>query len=327
MNKRRKLVFALGAGAFVAPLGSFAQQPVKIARIGWLGSNSAAASATRVDALRAGLRELGYVEGKNLVIEYRWAEDKYDRLPELAAELVGLKVDLIVTHGTPGTRAAKQATTAIPIVMAVSGDAVKTGLIASLARPGGNITGTSYFSPELNAKQLELLKDALPRIRRVAVLFNSGNAANATALEAMKGTARSLKLELQPIDVRSPADFNGAFSEMSKRSVNAVAIVDDPILISNAGVLASLAASHRIPAIGFSAFADSGGLMGYGVNFPALFRRAAVFADKILKGAKPADIPVEQPTLFELIVNLKTAKALGIKIPQTLLQRADKIIE
>ena len=245
----------------------------------------------------------------------------------MAAELVGLKVELIVAHGTPGTRTAKQATTTIPIVMAVSGDAVATGLIASLARPGGNVTGTSYFSPELNAKQLEWLRDCLPRIRRVAVLFNSANAANAISFQAMQVTARSLKLELQPFDVRSPSAFTNAFSEMSKRRVDALAIIDDPMIIANAGEVASLAAKYRIPASGFSAFAQVGGLMGYGVNFPALFGRAAVFIDKILKGTKPADLPTEQPTKFELIVNMKTAKSLGIKIPQSLLISATKVIE
>ncbi len=328
MINRRKLIIALGAGALAAPLAAFAQLPAaRMHRIGFLGSASAATYARQLEGLRAGLRELGYVEGKNLVIEFRWAEGNYDRLPELAAELVGLKVDLIVTHGTPGTRAAKQVTTTIPIVMAVSGDAVTTGLVASFARPGGNITGSSHFSPELNAKQLELLKDALPRIRRVAVLFNSGNAVNATALQAMEVTAKSLKLELQPFDVRSPGDFNSAFAEMSKRRVEAVAIVDDPMLIANAGAIASLAAKHRIPSIGFSALAEAGGLMAYGVNFPELFRRAALFVDKILKGAKPSDIPVEQPTKFDMIVNMKTAKALGIKIPNSILVRTDKVIK
>jgi putative ABC transport system substrate-binding protein len=327
MNNRRKLIVGLGAGALAAPLACFAQQPVKIARIGFLGSSSAAGTATRVDALRAGLRDLGYVEGKNLVIEFRWAEDNYDRLSELAAELVRLNVELIVTHGTPGTRSAKQATTTIPIVMAVSGDAVGTGLIASLARPGGNITGTSFFSPEINAKQLEWLRECLPRIRRVAVLFNAGNSENAIVFQAMQVTARSLKLELQPFGVRSPSAFANAFSEMSKRRVDGLAIIDDGMIIANAGALASLAAKHRIPASGFSAFAELGGLLGYGVNFPALFGRAAVFVDKILKGAKPADLPTVQPTKFELIVNMKTAKVLGISIPQSLLISATRVIE
>ncbi|MSQ72351.1 MAG: ABC transporter substrate-binding protein, partial [Betaproteobacteria bacterium] len=319
MNKRRKLVMALGAGALTAPFGSFAQQPTpRMHRIGFLGSATAAGTATRVDGLRAGLRDLGYVEGRNLIIDYRWAEDNYDRLRELVTDLVALKVDLIVTHGTPGTRVAKQTTT-LPIVMAVSGDAVGTGLIASLARPGGNITGTSYLYPELSGKQLELLKEGLPRIRRVAVLFNSDNASNETALQSMQVTARSLKLELQSFDVRSPGEFSNAFSEMKKRGVEAVAIIDDPMIIANAKAAGSLVAKHRLPAIGFGALAENGGLMSYGVNFPALFRRAAVFVDKILKGARPADLPVEQPTTFELIINMKAAKLLGIKIPQSLL--------
>jgi putative ABC transport system substrate-binding protein len=327
MIRRRKLLVALGAGALAAPFGVFAQQPAKVARIGFLGSGSAASTATRVDALRAGLRELGYVEGTNLLFEFRWADGNYDRLPGLAAELVNLKVDLIVTHGTPGARAAKQATAAIPIIMATTGDAVATGLIASLARPGGNITGSSYFSPELNAKQLELLKEALPRIRRVAVLFNSDNAVKVTMFQAMEATARALKLEMQKFDVRGPGDFNGAFAGMKKRGVDAVAVVDDPMIIANAAAVASLAGKHRLPSIGFSAFAEGGGLMAYGVNFPALFRRAATFADKILKGAKPGDIPVEQPTRFEMIINMKTAKALGVKFPNSILVQATRVIE
>ena len=327
MNKRRKLVMALGAGALTAPFGSFAQQPTpRMHRIGFLGSATAAGTATRVDGLRAGLRDLGYVEGRNLIIDYRWAEDNYDRLRELVTDLVALKVDLIVTHGTPGTRVAKQTTT-LPIVMAVSGDAVGTGLIASLARPGGNITGTSYLYPELSGKQLELLKEGLPRIRRVAVLFNSDNASNETALQSMQVTARSLKLELQSFDVRSPGEFSNAFSEMKKRGVEAVAIIDDPMIIANAKAAGSLVAKHRLPAIGFGALAENGGLMSYGVNFPALFRRAAVFVDKILKGARPADLPVEQPTTFELIINMKAAKLLGIKIPQSLLISSTRVIE
>jgi putative ABC transport system substrate-binding protein len=317
----------LGAGVLFSPFTLHAQPKPKIARIGFLGSNAASTLAVRLDALRAGLRELGYEEGKNLVIEFRWADDKYDRLAELAAELVKLNVDLIVTHGTPGTRAVKHATSTIPIVMLTSGDAVTAGLIASLARPGGNITGTSYLSPELNAKQLELLKEAMPRIRRVAVLFNSGNVTNATSRRAMEATARSFKLELQPFEASSPGAFDGVFSEMIKRRVDAVAIVDDPVFTANAGAITNLATKHRLPSIGFSAIAETGGLMAYGVNFPALFRRGATFIDKILKGAKPADIPVEQPTQFEVIVNLKAATALGIKIPNSILVQATKVIE
>ena len=329
MNNRRKLMVALGAGALAAPFRSFAQQPAaKMHRIGFLGPTSAAGIPGRLEGLRAGLRDLGYVEGKNLVIEFRWAEGKYDRLPELAAELVRLNVELIVTYATPGSRAAKQATTTIPIVMASVGDAVAAGLVTSLARPGGNITGSTVFSPELSAKRLELLKEVFPRAKRVAVLTNLDNdALNRQILQAMTATAKSLKVEFQQFEVRSPNEFEKTFATMSRQRVDAVAITEDTLFSSNAEAATSLAARHKIPSIGGVELAEAGSLLGYGVNFPAIFRRAAVFVDKILKGARPGDLPVERATTFELVINLKTAKALGVKVPQTLLQRADKVIE
>ena len=326
MNKRREFLIAGGAGLCTLGAPSFAQQPpVGIPRIGYLGVVTAAAHARQVEALRAGLRDLGYVEGKNLVIEFRWAEGKTDRLPELAAELVRLKVDVIVTHQHSGTLAAKQATTTIPIVIAVVGDAVATGLVASLARPGGNLTGSSFFSPELNAKRLELLKDVFPRIRRVAVLWKSDGAG--LSLPAMEAAAGPLKVELQKFGVRSRDEFEAAFAAMSKHRVEAVAIVEDTITIPNAAAAASLAAKHRRPSVGFIEVAETGGLMGYGVHFPAMFRRSAVFVDKIVKGANPGDLPIERATTFELVINSKAAKALGITIPQSILVRADRVIE
>ena len=327
MITRRRVVLALGAGA-LAPFASFAQQPpAKVFRIGFLGLASASRWASRVEALRSGLRDLGYVEGKNIVIEYRWAEGKNDRLPELAAELVRLRVDVLVTHSTPGSLAAKRATTTIPIVMVHSGDAVATGIVASLARPGGNLTGMIFFSPEINAKTLELIKDALPRTKRVAVLLNSDNPINGPVLQAMERTAKSLKVELQLFEVRGPNDFNGAFSVMPKKRIDAVIVQEDPIFIVNAKEVADLAAKHRLPSAGFKEFAEAGGMIGYGVNFLDLYRRAAYFVDKILKGAKPGDIPIERATRFELVVNMKTAKALGIKLPNSILLRPDKVIE
>jgi putative ABC transport system substrate-binding protein len=327
MNNRRKLLVALGAGALAAPLTSFAQQKGKIWRIGFLGTASASGFARRVDALRAGLRDLGYVEGKNLAIEYRWAEEKYDRLPELAAELVRLKVDVIVTHGVP-TRAAKAATTTIPIVMATSADPVAIGLVASLARPGGNVTGMAGFGPEGSAKRLELLKDALPRTRQVAVLLNPDNPGNIRlALPAMEATAKSLKLELQPFPVRGSGEFESAFAAMAKRRVDAVVTTEDGVFIVNAGAIANLAAKTRLPSVGFIEFSEAGGLMAYGANRRELWRRAAYFVDRILKGAKPADLPVEQATRFETVLNQKTAKALGLQFPQAVLARADRVIE
>ena len=328
MIARRRLVIALGASALAAPLAPFAQQqPAKIPRIGFLGATTAAGIANRLEGLRAGLRELGYVEGNTIFIDYRWAEGKYDRLPDLADELVRLKVDILVTYGTPGTLAAKRTTTTIPIVMATSGDAVGTGLVASLARPGGNITGSSFFSPELMAKRLALLKEAVPRITRVAVLVNPDNPAIGQELQAMQTTATSLKVDLQQFEVRGPNEFDGAFARMANRRIDAVVIEEDSMLVANARAIADLAAKQRLPSSGFLELAEAGGLMAYGVTLPELFRRAATFVDKILKGAKPGDIPVEQPTKFEMVVNMKTAKALGIKIPQTILVRATKVIE
>ena len=327
MSTRRRLLLAIGAGALAVPLGLFAQQPVKVYRIGFLGAESASTWASQVDALRAGLRDLGYVEGKNIVIEFRWAEGKYERLPDLAAELVRLKVDVLVTHGTPGTLAAKQATTTIPIVMATSGDAVATGLVAGLARPGGNITGSTVFGAELLAKRLELLKEAFPRTRQVAALLNPVNAVQGLSFQAAEITARSLKVELRKFEVRRPDEFDGAFAAMVKKHVDAVAITQDSMLVSNAGAIAELATNKRIPSVGYPAFAEAGGLIGYGVNIPEMYRRAAYFVDRILKGAKPSNLPVDRPTRFEMVINMKTAKALGIKIPNSILVRADRVIE
>jgi putative tryptophan/tyrosine transport system substrate-binding protein len=326
--RRREFITLLGGAAVAWPLAVGAQQTAdKVHRIGLLSSVTAAGYARQLEALRQGLRELGYIEGKNLVIEYRWAEGKYDRLAELAAELVRLKVNLIVTHGTPGSRAAKQATTTIPIVIAVSGDAVATGLVQSVARPGGNITGATFFFPELNAKRLEILKEGVPHISRVGVLLNPSNPATLLAFKAMEVAAASLNLELHRFEVRGPDEFASAFSAMVERRVEAVEIIDDPMLIANAPWIADFAMRSRLPAIGFKEFVEGGGLMAYAVDFPAIWRRAAIFIDKILKGANPADLPVEQATKFELIVNLKTAKALGITIPPAILLRVDEVIE
>ena len=322
MNRRDSAIALLALGASSA----FGQlQPARIPRIGYLGVTSATRHAGALEAFRAGLRELGYVEGRNLIIEFRWGEDNFDRLPTLAAELVRLDVALIVTHSEGGVRAAAQATSTIPIVAAVAGDLLQTSRVASLARPGGNITGSSFFSPEINAKRLELLTEVFPRIQRVAVLSISGGIG--TTGSAIEAAAKSLKVELQHFEVKNSSEFEGAFAAMSKRSVEAVLIVDNPILINDAAAVARIAIKHRIPSIGFVEAAKSGGLMAYGVNFPAIFRRAAVFVDKILKGAKPGDLPVEQATKFDLVVNLNTATALGISIPQTVLIRADEVIQ
>ena len=329
MNNRRKLVIALGAGALAPPFASFAQQASgKLHRIGFLGPTSAAGIASRLAAFRAGMNDLGYVEGKNLFIEFRWAEGKYDQLPELAVELVRLNVDLIVTHSNPGGRAAKQATTTIPIVIANSGDPVANGLVASLARPGGNITGSTFFQPEIVAKRVELVKEAMPRVKQVAYLMNPDNTGNAgPTFGAVENTAKSLKVGLQTFPVRGTNEFDGVFLTMAKQRVDAVVINEDPVFVANFSVIADLATRRRILSVGSGEFAKAGGLIGYGVDTVDIYRRAAYFVDKILKGAKPADIPVERPTKFEMIVNMKTAKALGVKIPHSIMLRADKVIE
>jgi len=321
------LIFALALISVAAPLTGEAQQAGRVYRIGFLGATSVSGYAPQVQAFRGGLRDLGYVEGKNLVIDFRWAEGNYARLPELAAELVLLKPDVLVTHAPAGTLAAKRATATIPIVMGVVGDAVAMGLVESLARPGGNVTGSSFFFPELNAKRLEVLKEALPRLSRVGVLLNPDNPANVATLRAMEETARSVKVQLHAVEVRSPADFESAFATIVKGRAGALAVYDDAMLIAEAARIADLARKNRLPTIGFIEYAKAGGLLAFGVNFPDLWRRAAGFVDKIFKGAKPADLPVEQPTKFELIINLNTAKALRLTVPQPLLLQADQIIQ
>jgi putative tryptophan/tyrosine transport system substrate-binding protein len=324
---RRAFIRTVLAGFLGLSVTSRAQQPAKVARIGFLGANSASSWASRLESFRLGLRELGYVEGKNIVIEFRWADEQYDRLPALAAELVRLKVDILVTYGTPGTLAAKRATTTIPIVMVHAGDAIITGLVANLARPGENITGSTFFVPELMAKRLELLKDAIPRITQVATLVKPDNPLLRTPPEALHMAAKSLKIELQQFEARGPKEFEATFSAIAERRVDAVAILDDAVFIANARALANLAVKQRLPSAGFDELAEAGGLIGYGVDFLPMYRRAAVFVDKILKGAKPGDLSIEQATKFRLVINVKTSNALGLTIPQSLLLRADEVIE
>ena len=331
MNRARRRQFLIAASALLAvPLPGLAQQPAPtLPRIGFLGVANPTAWAPRLDAFRAGLRDLGYVEGKNITIEFRFAEGKYDRLPELAAELVRLKVDVIVTHSVPGALAAKQATATnpIPVVMTNVADAVGSGIVASLARPGGNITGDTFFVPELAAKRLELLKDAIPRVRRVAILANPDNAGTGLSLQAMEIAAKEVNVALLRFHARGPADLDGAFAAMAKENVEALAVIEDVALIASFKRIAELAVRQRLPSIGFTEYADAGGLFGYGANFLALYRRAPVFVDRILKGAKPADIPIERPTTFEFVINMKTAKALGLAISSTTRLRADREIE
>jgi len=323
-----RIVIAIVAVALLcAPLAGESQQTGKVYRVGFLGATSPAGYAPQVAAFRAGLRELGYVEGRNLAIEFRWAEGDYARLPDLAVDLVRLKPDVLVTHAGAGTRAARQATSTIPIVFGVAGDAVAMGLVESLAHPGGNVTGSSFFFPELNAKRLEVLKAAIPRLGRVGVLLNPDNPANVATLRAMEETARSINVRLEAVEARRPTELDSAFETMVKGHVGALAVYDDALFIAEAARIADLARRNRLPTIGFIEYAKAGGLLAFGVNFTELWRRAAGFVDKIFKGAKPATLPVEQPTKFELIVNLRTARALGVGIPPSLRARADEIIE
>jgi putative tryptophan/tyrosine transport system substrate-binding protein len=326
--KRRRQFLVTAGALLVTPIASFAQQRSKLVRIGILVVPSAADYAARTDALRAGLRDLGYVEGRDTLLEFRSAEGKFDRLPELAADLVRQNVDVIVVAGTPAIRAAKQATETIPIVIAAVGDAVAGGLVSNLSRPGGNVTGSTYFARELATKQLELLKEAFPQVTRVAVIFNPGNPAMGPTLQAVESSARSLDLELERFAVREPPDFEGAFVAIARNRYRTALIIDDPITISNARALAELAVKHRLATgANFIEYAEAGGLMAYGVNLNAMWRRAALFVDRILKGASPGEIAVERSTRFDLVVNRKTATMLEVNIAPSILLRADRVIE
>ena len=311
-----------------APLAAKAQQAGKVFRIGFISSASSSAMAARDEAFRQGLRALGYVEGQNILIEYRWADGKNERLPGFAAELVNLKLDIIVTHGGEATRAVQQVTTTIPIVIAAADDPLATGLVPSLARPGGNITGLSIITPDLTGKRLELLKEILPGLTRVAVLWNSGNPTSEPELRKTEAAARSLGLQLQSLGVRDPHEFASAFSSMKRERAGALCVLGDAMFCGQRKEIVDLAASNRLPLVAhLREFADAGGLITYGPNVVDVHRRAATYVDKILKGANPGDLPIEQPMKFDLVINLKTARALGITIRQSLLVRADHHIE
>ena len=323
-----RLVFisTLAGGLLAAPLAAQAQQAGKVYRIGILEAIPATQNAANLAALRRGLRDLGYVEGRNLIIEYRSADGHAERFPALASELVRLKVDLMVTRGTPAARATKNATGTIPVVMATMGD--PRAIVASFARPGGNITGVTTFSTELTAKRIELLKEMVPNLSRVALLHNMGNPAAPPEWEETKAAARSLGLQAELLDVRSHSDLGRAFERAVRQHVDALVIGIDGLTQMHQQTIVDMVARNRLPAAHPAReFVEAGGLIAYGVNYPDLYFRFASFVDKIFKGAKPGDLPVEQPTKFELVINLKTAKALGLTIPQSLLQRADQVIE
>jgi len=325
---RRAFISGVTLGLLAAPLAAEAQRPGSVYRIGYLSSESAS-PPTGLELFRQGVRELGYVDGRNVLIEARFAEHRLDRLPELAAELVRLRMDVIVTFSTPAARAAKQATHSIPIVMSSGGDPVGSGLVASLARPGGNVTGLTHLAgPEMWAKVLEFLKEIAPKVSRVGVLRNSTIPPEVRGFEVLQEPARMLGLSLLSVEFRAPDELARAFDTMIRDHADAFVASESPLNVEHRRSIAEYAIQkHLATAFGHRAFVEAGGLISYGASFANLPRQAATYVDKILKGAKPAELPIEQPTKFELVLNLKTAKALGLTIPQSLLQRADQVIE
>jgi len=325
--KNKLTVFTLCAILF-ALCSAEAQQPKTNARLGFLGATSPAVEATRIDAFRDGLRELGYVEGKNTVIEWRWAEGKLERLPNLATELVRLNVDVIVAGGSTSTGAAKKATSKIPIVTAQVNDPVGSGLVASLARPGGNLTGLSTLVPEISGKRLEILKEVLPKLSRVVVLGDSAAPGNAESLKETELAAKPFDIQIHYQDIVGPKHIETSFREAAKGRGDAILLLGAPVLISQRTQITNLATKNRIPAIyPQKEYVDVGGLMSYGVSIVDLYRRTATYVDKILKGGNPSEIPVEQPTKFEFVINLKAAKQIGLTIPPNVLARADRVIK
>ena len=322
------MLVAVGVSALVVPLDSFAQPQEKVWRIGMLETVSPELNTANLDAFQQGLRERGYIEGRNLIIEYRSADGRSERFPGLVAELVGLKVDLIVTRGTPASLAAKRATRTIPVVMANAGEPVESGIVDSLAHPGGNVTGLSSLTVHIEAKRLGLLRELVPGIERIAALYNMSSPANPPQWKEVETAARSLGVQPQLLDVRKPEDFAPAFDSATRQRADGLIVGQEGLLQANRKLIAELAAKHRLPAIYRSMeFIEVGGLMAYGPSYPDLYRRAAIYVDQILKGANPGDLPIEQPTKFELIINLKTAKALGLTVPPPLLLRADEVIK
>jgi putative ABC transport system substrate-binding protein len=326
---RRTFLAGTGAVLLTVPFAAGAQQGSGLRRIGYLGISSPSLEPRYVEAFRQQLHILGYIEGQHIAIEYRWAEGRDDRLPNLAAELVRLDPAVIVTTGTPGTLAAMQATKTIPIVMASSADPVRSGIVASLARPGGNVTGFTILGPELEGKRMELLKQAVPRLSRVAVLWNPANPGTAYYLEAIEVAGRALHVTVGPVvEVRGAEELEKAFSTMANARPDALAVLADRSMLAHRRRIIEFAGARRLPAMyPYGEYVDAGGLMSYAPSNPELFRGAASYVDKILKGAKPGDLPVQEPTKFELVINLKTAKTLGLTIPQSLLLRADRVIQ
>jgi putative ABC transport system substrate-binding protein len=325
--RRRDFIALLGCGLAASPLTLHAQQVAKVYRIGYLGVTTRAGYAREIEALLKGLRQLGYEDGQNVAIYYRFAEGKYDRLLALAAELVALKVDILLTHSTPGARAAKQATSTIPIVVTAAADLVASGLVPSIARPGGNLTGLTFFFAEICAKRVELIKEAVPSATRIGVLVNPANPSGEMALTAMQRTAGTVRAEIVPEHVRAADGIADAFAKLVSREVQALTFIEDPLLISNAGYIAQLAAKHRLPLIAEKQAGTAGALINYGVDRYDLWFRAAFIVDKIIKGTQPADFPIDQAGKFDFVVNLKAAKALGLELPTSILLRATEVME
>jgi putative tryptophan/tyrosine transport system substrate-binding protein len=325
--KRRDFITLLGGTALAWPLAASAQQAAKTYRIGVLSAGGPSLT-TNWSMFNSGLKEFGWIEGKNIIFEHRYAENQLDRLPELTAELVRLNVDVILALGTLAPLAAMRATKTIPVVMANAGDPLGSGLVASLARPGGNVTGMSLMAPDLGGKRLELLKELISQLSLVAVLWNADNPYSALVFEETQTASQTLGIQIASLEVRTPDDFVKAFEAVRRQRPHALIAIEDPLTVSHRSLIADSAAKHQLPAVyGLREFATAGGLMSYGANLADLYRRAAVYVDKIFKGSQPADLPVQQPTKFDFVINLKTAKALGIEFPHTLLARADEVIE
>jgi len=305
-----------------------AQQPGKVPRIGFLGNSTAALEENLIGPFREGLRDLGYVEGKNIVIEWRWAEGKYERFPDLIAELIALKVDVVVTAGTPATQAYQKARTSIPLVMVAVGDPVGTGIVASLNRPGGNITGLTSISPELEGKRIELLREVIPKLSHIAVLWNPKNAYHAIENKQVEAAAAALRMKVLYLGVEIQEQIGNAFSQILKERPGALLVLADRVFLHNRARIMDFAAKHRLPGVyAYLELVEAGGLMSYGPNYADMHRRAATYVDKILKGTKPADLPVEAPIKFELVINLKAAKQIGVTVPPSVLYRADRVIK
>ena len=326
--ERRTFIGVIAGGLLAAPLAAEAQQAAKVPRIGFLGNSTAALEANLVGPFREGLRDLGYVEGQSILIEYRWAGGQYERFPALIAELVALKVEVIVTAGTPAALAVRKAAPSIPLVMVAVGDPVGVGLVASLARPGGNSTGLTSIAPELEGKRLELLREVVPKLSSIAVLWNPDNAFHAGSVKETRAAAQVLGIKVHLIGIRVSNEFPAAFAAILRERPGALLVLADRIFLHNRAGIVDFEAKHRLPGVyAYRELVEAGGLMSFGPSYAGMHRRAAYYVDKILKGAKPSDLPVEQPATFELIINLKAAKTLGLTIPPTVLQRADQILQ